>query len=424
MNIRRWHHTLSRVAALGVLLWASSGLIHPLLSVLGPRAASFAPPADITAALPRSAADHPPADAVGMRGVRVGDVVLTQYWHDAPTPLVYRDTAGQTVSGADEQHAIALARHYAGRPDAEVIDTAFVAAFSRDYAAVNRLLPVWRVRFAGGDALEVHVHTAEDRLGAISDDRRRRLLWVFQTVHTLAPLENWPWLRLPLILMLVGGVLVMSLLGLRMALLRGGRTPRRRLHRWGGVMLAAPLLMWSVSGLWHLLQQQQRGPAQDPPRSALTALAGSAVPSAAQRLLSVNGEPLWQITDGGYRDARGESLAAADVAQRIAGVGASATTTLVTSFSPTYAFANRRLPVWQVDAPDQPLRFVDLTSARVAAVVHPLDVAEQWSFSTLHKWGFADRLGRVARDGVMSATAALALVLALVGLSLRRRRTA
>ncbi|MEN8720561.1 MAG: PepSY-associated TM helix domain-containing protein [Oceanococcaceae bacterium] len=422
MTVRRWHHRLSRVAALGILLWASSGLIHPLLSVLGPRAASFAPPAGVTAELPRSAADHPPADAVGMRGVRVGDAVLTQYWHDAPAPLVYRDKEGQTVPDADEQHAIALARHYAGRPDAAVVETAFVGEFSSDYAAVNRLLPVWRVRFAGDDALEVHVHTAEDRLGAISDDRRRRLLWVFQTVHTLAPLENWPGLRLPLILVLVGGVLVMSLLGLRMAFARGGRTPRRRLHRWGGVVLAAPLLMWSVSGLWHLIHLQQRGPAQDTQRPPLTRLAGAAVPAGAHRLISVQGDAVWQMADGHFRHAQGDTVSAADVAQRIAGINAS-NAMLVTGFSPTYAFANRRLPVWQLDAADEPLRFVDLTSARVAAVVHPRDVAEQWSFSTLHKWSFANRLGRIARDGIMSAMAALAVVLALVGLSLRRRRT-
>lgn len=61
-----------------------------------------------------------------------------------------------------------------------------------DYGYTNRLLPVWRVRFARDDGLAVYVSTVDDRLATISDTRKRIFQQTFHAVH------SWGWLPAPL----------------------------------------------------------------------------------------------------------------------------------------------------------------------------------------------------------------------------------
>lgn len=44
-GIRQWHRRLSLLAGVGLLVWAGSGLLHPLMSWTGPRPAAFTAPA-------------------------------------------------------------------------------------------------------------------------------------------------------------------------------------------------------------------------------------------------------------------------------------------------------------------------------------------------------------------------------------------
>lgn len=420
MKARRWHRQLAWLAAITVLLWAGSGLTHPLMSLLGPRAVQFQAPAPAQDALPVDLAAQLSAAAVGpISGARrllwAGES-WTQVWRAAEQPALYvRD--GRAVEARDGDYAEWLARHFSGS-NADVAEREWITQFSAQYPDNNRVLPVWRIRFDGG--LEVVVETAEDRLITLSDGRRRLLTLIFRQAHTLAFLDAYPRLRLGMISMLIGSLMAMTLLGIRMALTRGGRSPLRRAHRWAGAALALPLLAWTGTGLFHLWTYGLKPEEAPPHREAALWEGGSVPPEGLRRLIRVEGD-FWGLDSDGQYVQGDRRLAPAEMARRVAGIETAVDVELLPRFSAEYGFINRRLPVWRVPDDQGVVHFVDLSRAQRVTSVSALDRAELWSFNQIHKWQMADGLGRQARDAVMSAVALMLLLLAGAGIVLRRR---
>ncbi|MDM4771121.1 PepSY domain-containing protein [Solimonas sp. SE-A11] len=437
--VSRWHRRLSLLAGVALLLWAASGLLHPLMSWTNPRAAAFAPPPGEPLALPAQAPsallEAEPAGIV--RLLSQGGQSLWQIASPDRQHLRYVDAdTGEPVPEADRVRAVQLARHYTGLQSASLSEVRHITQYDREYPAVNRLLPVWRVEFADERGLTAYVHTGEDRLASLTDRRKRVLLTLFQTVHTLDFLEGVEGLRLGLILAAVGSVLAMAMLGIGMLLgrrARPGAPAMRRRHRLLAWAAWVPVLMFSVSGLFHLLRLSpllQPVPASISP-TVQGPLAWPAELEGARALTLLplaEDRAVWRARFGpqslALYDARsGERLAGGDaeLAQWLASTPPVSSATRQAGFSPEYGFANKRLPVWRVEQP-QGLAFVDTAFGQVAARVGALDVAEQWTFSSLHKWQLLDFLGKAWRDAVLSAGALLGMLAALFGLALRRRR--
>lgn len=417
MTARRLHRRLAACAALAVIGWALSGLTHPLMSVVGPRAVQFVPPTPPQDVLPREWPAALSAAGVGavaaLRWVWLDGEALLQLAETPNQPLRYARQVTGPFAVRDDAYAVQLARHYTAHRG-PVAAVTHVTAFSSTYPAVNRVLPVWRVRFT--DGREVDVSTREDRLIGYSDGRRRLLSAVFRNVHTLAPLGRWPWLRVSLMLALLMATWIVAFAGLKMALRRSARGGVRRWHRAGGVVLMVPLLAWSGTGAFHLVHgatQASEAPSDTQPVDVSALVAMDAAP--VRRLSAVNGVPLAQRASGDYL-LGAEALDAAQVAQAIAGI--TGPVALVTRFGDDYGFVNRRLPVWRVVGADGTRHFVDLVSGQVVSRANRLDRAELWSFGQIHKWQWLDGLGRGPRDAVMSATALLLLGLAALGISL------
>lgn len=445
--VMSWHRRLSLLAGLALLIWAASGLLHPLMSWTNPRAAAFGPPVGERMTLPA----RPLADLLDERGIgEVGPVRLLDHrgrllWQVASPDrrqLNYFDAAsGEPVPEADRERAVWLARHYSGLDEAPLRSVERITRFSREYPAANRLLPVWRVSFERDDGLEAWVDTAEDRLASLSDRRKRALQGLFQTVHTLDFLDGAEGLRLGLITAAVGSVLAMGLLGLALLGRLRRRSPvqgARRWHRGLAWVVWVPVLMFSISGLFHLLRMS---PALQPetPTAKVAGLASHSLRSPPASMDQVRSLSLLPLPDGGavWRGRRGPTelevadavsgrpLAGGDaaLALRLASVSPPASLRLQTAFSGEYGFAYKRLPVWRLET-EAGLVFVDTVTGQVAAHVGRLDRAEQWSFSTLHKWQFLDPLGRAWRDAIMVSGVLLALLAAGAGLLLRQRRRA
>lgn len=170
---RKLHRALAWIAAGTAVVWATSGAFHPLITAIGPKPVAFQPPASSfeAAALPAPAALLASAGigaASQLRYLAVDGRPVLQVQPAGQAERVYLDAAsGQPMADADRSRAVALARHYSGRAEAAVAETRLVEQFERDYPWINRLLPVWAVRFAGDDAVTVYVDTGGDRLGTI-----------------------------------------------------------------------------------------------------------------------------------------------------------------------------------------------------------------------------------------------------------------
>ncbi len=457
LRLLPWHRRLALLACLGVLSWAGSGLLHPLMSNLQPRPANQAPPQQ---PLPLDGL-RSPAQVLGAAGIdslqglrllvldgqpyyqaRLVGEALPRYW--------------QARSGQEQdlvaRHAEALAGHYLGR-DEPLRYAGSLEGFDGEYAFINRLLPVARVDTRRDDGLRLYVDLFQDRLGSLVDNRKAWFGALFQTLHNFRWLEAaGPW-RVLAMLVLLAAILSATLFGVGLFIARGrARSWRRRLHGWGGLGLAAATLSFAASGAWHLLHKQgaEPWPANFVANFPVAALAHA--PSAdwllrgeeiySLSLLELDGQPIWRVQGRQfgsmpslhYLDAGGRELAD-DTPRRYAeqrldhyaqrlGLGQAQSLSLQQAFDHDYGFVFKRLPVFKatyVDAHATAL-YIDPLDGVLAGRVGDADRAEGWTFAYLHKWEFLAGLGAGYKHLALGLAALAHVLLALLGLSLLRSR--
>lgn len=478
----RWHRRVAVFGATTLLLWGLSGLLHPLLTTFGPQQKVFYPPrAELDLAggpeLDRMLAGAGIDAAAAIRVVAGADGPLLQVTTDPMAPRRYLSLAdGTELLDHDAAQALFLARHYLQLPDAPVLAIEHVHGFSAEYPEVNRLLPVWRVRFDTPDALTAWVYTETSALAAVGNRFKSIVQGAFQLVHTWswlpAPLERF---RVGLIAALMIAIVLMAVSGAAMlVLIRRKARPAggRHWHRTAAWVLLLPALMFSASGLYHLLNNAGA------PRPAALRLAPPLAGAdlrhplrgewpALSRGLAVSGVSVVQDAGGaiyyrlalqpgasapteadGIRNARfdgvprtgpalyiaaasgevwpaGDRELALQLGERWSGLPRSAVheAALVTRFGPTYDFRNKRLPVWRLDygPPVDASLFVDTATGALADVLHNSDRPERYVFSFVHKWNFLFPLGRDSQNLIISAVVtALLAFMAGIGLALYR----
>lgn len=440
MSARQLHRQLAWVAGVVALLWASTGFLHPIMTWTAPRAAVQAPP-DAHVSMEGVMAPGAAFSALGLTQtslVRLIEEGGQRYWLAVATNGQHVSVDAVTGAPApeiDAAHAVTLARHYAVLPNAPVAFARKVEAFSTNYPPVNKLLPVWEVRFARPDGLTLYVEPGADRLAMTTNDPRRVMLAVFQNVHTLKFLEGVELLRLALIAVLVGALLVTTLFGGWMLIGANGRGLRvwHRTIAW----IALPLtLAFTGSGLFHLFATSSLVERPAPQAAPFDAAGIDSLPrvSGVDRAdISVSadaaGAPLWRVAPEGapalYFDAQGRTVALDDAqrARMLAGADATAPVMPVMRFGATYGFVNKRLPVYQVGV-DAHAVFVDLREGVIAArAERGLVATEAWSFDTIHKWEpVAEAIGRRNRDYLTMLAVAVIAITALLGLFIAARR--
>ncbi|WP_231758328.1 PepSY domain-containing protein [Microbulbifer elongatus] len=489
MNLKKqwleWHNKLGWWALAGILIWVVSGISHPMMAWFGPSAAKFFPPSVSLEAPELGNLPALLADEEKVRGARVVKLVpgegapLLQVTHSETDPRrYYRLDSGTEVIDGDLQQARWLAAYYSGRPADQIADIQIQTGFDNAYPSVNRLLPVYRVRFAGDDGLTLFVHTETAALASMTDNGKTLLQGVFRQLHTFAWLDDLEYGRLILIGLLMLTLFAFAATGLALLFAlkhRKIKDGKRRYHRLLGYVLWLPLLGWSASGFYHLLQSSLVAPVQglrlgeageyrnlNSDFAWVNALNGRAINSLSL-IRGADGAPLYRVglapakdsapgsrnqrfdgrpSEAGalFVDARsgqvlsgfGDREQAQLLAARLAGIQPQdiAGLSLVTRYGPGYDFRNKRLPVWQIDVAndDKTMLFVDPVTGVLVDQSRGIDRAERLSFSLLHKWSHLTPLtGRQLRDGMIVFTLLLLLASSVVGgvmLAGRRKKRA
>ncbi|MFZ4762620.1 MAG: hypothetical protein ACOYK8_07380 [Alphaproteobacteria bacterium] len=440
-----WHRKLSLLAGLTFLLWAGSGLVHPILSLMKIQAVAFTPPVQQI----NMEGVKPPSVLVpaGMAVKRLrylefqGKTLLQVTTNEKPAPVYIEARSGEILPNIDKERAEMLARYYAGIKDAPITLMQIQENFDRAYAPINKLLPVWKVEFATKDQRSLYVETNTDRVGTVNTPVKLALLWVFQRIHTLDFLQEWASTRAIFITLLIAAVFSMAMSGIGLLfLLKRPQWPKKQRgwHRALGVLVWLPFLMFSSSGAWHVwVKPTVITPLVDKTLNVSTMVQLPQLEGNVQdlRLLPTSEGVLWRVEMGGkitYRTAEQgtqypltDSQAAVLIAAESLRLPTAnfTVTGLLTRFSPEYGFANKRLPVWRLERGDNPdIVFVETRTGKVAAMVSPLHKAELWSFTNLHKWQFLNFLGMEKRDMVLMFFTLVSMLAAILGLSLKVRR--
>lgn len=266
-KIARWsfskHQWLALVGGISLLLWGLSGLTHIAMVLFGPQQAQFMPPR-----APLDLQDtEPVAEMLGKAGIAKAVAVRTVA-HDGKSLLqVTTDPAGQRryfdpatgkeLAGQDARQAEYLARYYL-KEERPIASIALQTDFDADYGWVNRLLPVWKIRFAGDDRLTAYVHTETSSLAAVNNGTKGWLQAIFRALHSWEWVPaSMTWLKVVIAGAMVGSLAALALTGIAMLVTvrRKKRLPGAKgWHRIAGYVLALPLIMFSLSGIYHLVQ--------------------------------------------------------------------------------------------------------------------------------------------------------------------------
>lgn len=263
----RLHRSLLWIAAFALLSFCLSGLLHPLMSWTGPRAAAYLPPQSNFSAtelesVPRILQQNQIEQAHLVKLVPSANGNLLQVTTSPLQPRRYFSLSSyQEIPEQDEQQARWLASYYSGRNADEIVHVTRQTEFDDAYPWVNRLLPVYRVQFrdnANDDStLTLYLYTELSALAGITNNWRTSLQRIFAWTHTWSWLENINAIRVIFMLSLLACLGTMTLAGITLLIAIRKRkiaSALRRWHRRVGWLVSLPLLAFITSGSWHLLQ--------------------------------------------------------------------------------------------------------------------------------------------------------------------------
>ncbi|MGI4832804.1 MAG: hypothetical protein ACRYFK_05015 [Janthinobacterium lividum] len=189
-HLYRWLRALGLVTVVPVMMWALSGLTHPLMANwLRPALAHETVPAPplTAAALPVPVAQLLARHQLGaVRNLRV-----VQYRHQPYYQLVdYRGqlryfaaATGQELPAGDRAYAKDVARYLLADSTSAVASAECLTHYTADYKLINRLLPVWKITLARPDGMAIFVETGQSRLGTFNNHARARFQWLFGMLH-------------------------------------------------------------------------------------------------------------------------------------------------------------------------------------------------------------------------------------------------
>lgn len=488
------HRRLGLLAFIGAVLWPGAGIVYSVLVNLQPKpAAAAAQP------LPGLDAARPPAEVLASRGIdRVAGIRIVglrgqpfyqvdRFWavdgtkasapaiedasavSSAPAGASSREyidaRSAMPLADGDRLYAQQLAAQAIGDPVRRIASARRVAAFDLEYPRVNRILPVWRIEFAGG--LRVFVDTGAGRVVTLIDDREALRNRVFGWMHRWEWLEGeHPRIRMTILFVLLASVIVSTGCGATLMLTRRV-SPQptwtlRRIHRTMGIVLVLAAHVFASSGMYHLLHfglrgdPALRGQVSPPPIDTAGVLmlpAIDAITTRSMMLVDVAGQPAWRIEktiageattssaspssaadcrdriDPGieYVSARdgaalpgGERLYSIQFALRATGgQAAPVCVQTITRHDTEYGVLYRRLPVNRIVLADGRHVFLDARAATIAAVTTPADRSESWVFYTIHRWGWLLRwVGPIGRDIIVAMLALGILLTAVLGVTL------
>lgn len=305
-NIYKWHRVCSLIIAIPVLLWATSGFMHPIMTNLRPQIALQSIPvtpvdsSKIKLSLGQVLKQNNLDSIYSVRLVHIDTSWFYQVGVSRNYNLWYMSAKnGKVLPKGDWLYAQYLARlfleglpkHAGGdtsmamppgmqmnagmdccgeaasvvlnnKTGAPIEGVSLVTKFNEEYKSIYCLLPVYKVQFIRNDNIRLYVETGQDRLAIPVDKDRAAFTIFFDLVHT------WGWLnfmgkgRLLVVMLLAGLGFFTALMGLYIFFSTKSKKIKhnplmkaRRNHRYTAVIASVFTLMFTFSGCYQALSE-------------------------------------------------------------------------------------------------------------------------------------------------------------------------
>jgi len=462
------HRKLAIFLAIPVILWALSGVLHPIMANwLRPDITNkFLPPTPIKQTnniLPPSEVfkDLPELHQIHL-------IYLDgQPAYCAITPnqkLYFRNALNSNaIKNAEQRYAEELARQYLDDQESKLVSITKVTEFGANYSYINRLLPAYRVQLDRVDGTEVVIDIRTGKLATFDSPSKRIFSKLFSWCHTWSFLGSRDsLLRIIIVLITATLTLFVGLTGIANLILfrikRKGKPPRkisttRKIHRYLGIFSSLFFLMFTTSAIYHVAAKinhedsTQWRSTQKIKTSKLTSAPTESIssikqPVSAISLAIIDSQPYYRLSIM-HREQRGlstyyhasthqtlengEHIYAKKLATEFSKLPPTAIskTEIITSFRQDYGFIFKRLPVTRVHYEDQSYwsYTVDTQNAHLAQRANLGGLIEALSFINLHKWHFLDPISKDLRDYATAFAAISIAILSSLGLLLLRKRT-
>ncbi|TSJ38749.1 PepSY domain-containing protein [Mucilaginibacter corticis] len=458
----KWHRIIGLTALVPVIFWTISGLSHPFMSnwfrpyipvevYAQPTQNQLKPALSIQQVLDQN-------HITELRNFSLVSFNKNTYYQVIDKDSVYNYYSANNcrlLPDGDKLYAIYLARYFTQDSTSAIKSAMLQKAFDGQYQPINHLLPVWKIALNRPDGMDVYIETAQSRMGTFNNNTRKTFLWVFEQFHTwqfLADLGGNTFRLIVLLtlvsimfLALLSGLIVYGLFWKNFKAVTDKRKQKgiedkrfiHRYHRQIGLGISFILLLFIISGAFHLVVQLRYQ--KDKPQYAQLiyrnqlGLSNLQLPLADSNIKRValarfNNHTFYQVTNNKkqilYFDAvNGTELQDGDK-QYAAFLGkyygddktiGDPTITRIGQFDNEYGFINKRLPVQRLSYADGRNRYIETTSAKLAAEVAGIDRAEGLSFIFLHKFFWMTWAGKDIRDIVSMLAALTVLIVSLLG---------
>ncbi|MFK7798533.1 MAG: hypothetical protein AB8E82_13860 [Aureispira sp.] len=459
-----WHYRLGLLVTIPILGWCISGLTHPIMAnffKIRPAQRTVevqAPAVDSTAPNLKNILDRQHRQGFKqIRWITYKDEPYYQIIQDKKEALYFHQQTGKFLEDGDKGYAESLARYFLGDFSSTIVGVERVDAFTQEYRFINRLLPVYKVRFARSDGMEVYVSTESSRLGTMNDNWRKQSMALFAALHNWTFLQNWPVLKLSLMLLfMLAGFLAagsgLLIYGVFWNQLNAQRLDAgtRRWHRRLGLLVALSTLGFTFSGGYHALAKVQEKPLRTVPAPLYTAEDLTLLPILKAKfadrpvgnvsLVKLEGQTFFQVqwllqqepaayfnTKNLERISQGDeryALAQSKLYTQLPDSEVINTEEIV-KFGGEYGFINKRLPVRKINykTPQNHAVYVEPSTGKIAAVIEDSKRAEAFSFLMLHKYHFLNTpLGKKGRDVVLVSLILMIMLVHILGVLLWRKR--
>lgn len=433
-----WHKRLALICALPLLVWALSGLIHPIMSHFAK--ADFIRTTNV-AVNATNLQSHLPLKQVLINNsiaafshasiVEHYDIHLYQVVDQANQNqnIRYFDVVSGRESNtlSDIKYAMYLAEKWsklsvAGEPT-------LITEFSAEYAEINRILPVYKIPMESGNFL--YIDTLGKRIAAHNTPMRESLSYWFKQLHTFAFLADKhslfriiPMVAISVIIFIVG-IFGMISYGLLWNRIKGKARNSQYFHRTTGISISLSLVFFATSSTHILLDKlspqvfrsiipgNQLIAAQlnhDPLQLTIQEKANNF------QLVNIEGQTFSQLQNFGRKETQftyknetsmhvdSGQLAISILTNQLGIKGEIVDWQQINKFGATYAFINKRLPVIQLTLAQSPdvLYSVEPHTGYLANVSTPWERARSWHFGYLHKYHFLNPLGKGTRDIIIT----------------------
>jgi hypothetical protein len=347
-NIYKWHRICSLIIAVPVLLWATSGFMHPIMTNLRPAMKTQSIPVEamdsskVKLSLQEVLKKNKIDSIYSVRLVHIdtnwfyqvktsrrydlqyisakngniltkGDWLYAQYLarlflegasKKAKSKMVMEMPAGTQMSGmADMADCCgeAASTVLSNKTGAPIEGASLITKFDDEYKSIYCLLPVYKVQFKRDDHIRLYVETWQDRFGVAVDKNRAAFTTFFDLVHT------WGWInflgkgRIFVEIFFTGLGFLTALMGIYIFFAtKSKKAPgnplvkARRNHRYTAIIASLFTLMFTFSGCYHAFSKL--GIEEKEVKSVQHSFAVSAIDFDLNRLRAIGKKPVTNIS--------------------------------------------------------------------------------------------------------------------------------